>query len=116
MAEPERPNPPDHPEASLRLMGDFLQEVQTPLQYLGLNLSFLQHGCHRLARVLEAHHGAMGAYPPEVAERLRRVEEELDLPFLQDELPKVLAESMEGLATVTRIVAAMHAVNPGKGE
>jgi len=44
------------------------------------------------------------------------VEGELDLPFLQDELPKVLAESLEGLATVSRILAAMHHANAGRGE
>lgn len=115
MAEQERTPPPDTPEAGPQL-GDFLHEMNTPIQYLGLNLSFLQHGCRRLSRVLEAHHAAMGAYPQEVREHLLRVEGELDLPFLRDELPKVLAESLEGLATVSRILAALHYANAGKGE
>ncbi|GEM_PF-6681982 len=113
MAQQERPTPKDSPEPGPHLMGAFIGEMSTPVQYLGLNLSFLRHGCHRLLRVLEAHHAAMGDYPPEVAERLLRVEGELDLPFLSDELPKVLAESVEGLAIVSRILEAMHRANEG---
>jgi len=112
MAQQERPTPTEPPEPGPHLMGTFIREMNTPIQCLGLNLSFLRHGYQRLLRVLEAHNAAAGAYPPEVAERLARVEGELDLPFLRDELPKVLAETLEGLATISRVLEAMHRANP----
>lgn len=114
MTEEQRTPPRNLSETGFPPIEDLLHEMNTPVQYLAVNLGFLKHGCQRLARALDAHHAAMNAYPGEVAERLGRVEGELDLEFLNEEIPKVLDESLEGLATVARILAAMQLVNVGR--
>ncbi|GEM_PF-3703144 len=94
--------------AAVDLASGIAHEMNTPIQFLGINLGFLRHSFDRLSRLLKAHQNAMRAYPPEVAERLRRVETEMDMDFLEAETPKVLAESMEGLAKVSQIVGAIQ--------
>ncbi len=75
-----------------QLAGGIAHELNTPMQYLGDNVQFLDRAFADLVRVVER--GIAGA--PDV-----------DLRFLLDEIPKALSDSREGVEQVVHIVRAM---------
>lgn len=75
-----------------QLAGGIAHELNTPMQYVGDNVQFLDRAFADLVRVLQR--GVAGA--PDV-----------DLKFLLDEIPKALSDSREGVEQVDRIVRAM---------
>ncbi len=75
-----------------QLAGGIAHELNTPMQYLGDNVQFLDRAFADLVRVVER--GVAGA--PDV-----------DLKFLLDEIPKALSDSREGVEQVAQIVHAM---------
>jgi len=88
-------------EAIGQLAAGIAHEINTPTQYIGDNTKFLAEACRDVFKVLDAH--AAGAAP----EALRKLQEEADLPFLRDEIPKAIEQTLEGIARVTKIVRAM---------
>jgi PAS domain S-box-containing protein len=78
-----------------RLAAGIAHEINTPLQYLSLNMMFLKK---TYAQVFQASlaSGALGA-----------ASHQADLPWLQEETHKVLTDSMDGIDQVVRIVRAM---------
>lgn len=75
-----------------QLAGGIAHELNTPMQYLGDNMQFLDRAFSDLERVLEC--GIAGA--PDV-----------DLGFLMQEIPKALSDSQEGIEQIAHIVRAM---------
>lgn len=75
-----------------QLAGGIAHELNTPMQYLGDNVQFLDRAFADLARVVEC--GVAGA--PDVDPR-----------FLMEEIPKALSDSREGVEQVAHIVRAM---------
>jgi PAS domain S-box-containing protein len=75
-----------------QLAGGIAHELNTPMQYVGDNVQFLDRAFADLVRVVER--GVAGA--PDV-----------DLKFLLDEIPKALSDSREGVEQVDHIVRAM---------
>jgi len=97
--------------ARLETMKDTVQELthemNTPVQFLGINLGFLRHAFGRFERFM-ATAQALAADAPEASQaELGRLEGEMDLEFLRGEVPKVLAECVEGLGKVAQIANAL---------
>ena len=94
------------------LAAGIAHEINTPTQYIGDNLRFLIESFEDLETVLDRYgqlrDGAQG--DERLCEVLGAVEtaiESADLDYLLDELPKAMAQSLEGVQQVASIVQAM---------
>lgn len=105
-----------------RLAAGIAHEINTPTQYVGDNLRFLQDAMSDLLKLLQrfqsmlecAKRGAMSA--EQIAEMEQAVED-ADLEYLLDEIPKAIAQSLEGVDRVAKIVRAMKEFShPGPAE
>jgi signal transduction histidine kinase len=99
-------------EAVGRLASGIAHEINTPVQFVSDSVHFLQDGTADLLRMCEAYRGALteleqGASRPELAKNLAEVEQQLDLAFLQEELPEAASRSLEGLRRIAEIVRSM---------
>lgn len=105
-----------------RLAAGIAHEINTPTQYVGDNLRFLQDAMQNLLQLLrrfqdflqDAKTGAISN------ERIAEVEEAIenaDLGYLLEEIPKAIEQSLEGLERVAKIVRAMKEFShPGAAE
>jgi len=94
------------------LAAGIAHEINTPTQFIGDNLRFLQDGFGDLHKALEplsslvAGLGDPAAMPGAVVE-INRLLAAADLPYLFDEMPKAIRQSLEGVERVANIVKAM---------
>jgi PAS domain S-box-containing protein len=82
-------------------------EINNPLAYVGNNLAVLERdlrGLMELLNVYEAGRECLAQVDPETAQRARTLAEELDLPYVRDNLGRVLTRTREGVQRVARIV------------
>jgi PAS domain S-box-containing protein len=98
-------------EAVGRLAAGIAHEINTPIQYIGDSLTFLESGLGDLRRMLQDYRTALTSTEHEpvraMRERLLETESQLDMPFLEAELPKAISRAADGVARVTDIVRAM---------
>ncbi|KAF0234928.1 MAG: sensor histidine [Desulfovibrionaceae bacterium] len=78
------------------LAAGIAHEINTPIQYIGDNLSFLETAWAELASALTQR-----------TDRTMSTGNDSDLEFLMEEAPKALTQSREGVARVAEIVSAM---------
>ena len=88
-----------------RLAAGIAHEINTPIQYIGDSVSFLQSAQSDLDRLLQAYRDAAGSGSPN--ETASRIEKEIDLEFLSREMPKAFERTLEGVERVAAIVRAM---------
>jgi PAS domain S-box-containing protein len=88
-------------EAIGQLAAGIAHEINTPAQYIGDNIHFLEGAFRDLLEAIDRLEADLG---PKVLEPLLA---EADLPFLRREIPRAIGESIEGTARVTQIVRAM---------
>ncbi|HKT72193.1 MAG TPA: ATP-binding protein [Steroidobacteraceae bacterium] len=95
-----------------RLAAGIAHEINTPIQYVGDSVTFLQTAQSDLFRLNEEYRAVIGrlleGQPPQgVIEALRAREAALDLGFLSTEMPKAFERTLEGVERVAAIVRAM---------
>ena len=99
-------------EAIGRLAAGIAHEINTPTQFIGDNTIFLRNAFADVLDFLQWQAGALGKMVDNqglslfLAEMKQRMEN-LDLHFLIDEIPKAIRQTSDGVARVTKIVAAM---------
>jgi PAS domain S-box-containing protein len=99
-------------EAVGQLAGGIAHEINTPIQYIGENLRFLQDAHADMNKLLDAYQGlsrhaeSIESLRPQL-EKVKQVREEVDIDYLQEELPKSVEQSLTGTEQVARIVLAM---------
>lgn len=84
------------------LAAGIAHEINTPIQYVGDNTRFLQESFESLVRLAEVARSRC-----EVDEGLKQAVEAADLEFLAEEVPDAIAQSLDGIAGIARIVKAM---------
>jgi PAS domain S-box-containing protein len=86
-------------EAVGRLASGVAHEINTPLQYISDNVTFLNESVGDLARVISAYRADRASGDAAAAE--------VDADYLLGELPKAMQRSRDGLKRVSDIVRAM---------
>jgi PAS domain S-box-containing protein len=95
-----------------RLAAGIAHEINTPIQYIGDSVSFLQSAQSDLDRLLTSYRAAMqfmGANQasPSALAGIAELEKALDLEFLSKEIPKAFERTLQGIERVAAIVRAM---------
>ncbi len=97
-------------EAIGQLAAGIAHEINTPTQYIGDNLLFLQDSFKSLLSYCERiplSEGEASGLPASLLESLKAAIAELDLDFIKDEAPKALQQAIEGVSRISEIVHAM---------
>lgn len=104
------------------LASGIAHEINTPIQFIGDNIRFLQDSFSDLSSILtkltnlkstESVEVKAGSLVAELSKDVR----EIDIDFIQDEVPLALEQSLEGINRVASIVKAMREfAHPGSDE
>jgi PAS domain S-box-containing protein len=92
-----------------QLAAGIAHEINTPTQFIGDNVRFLQESVGDLLRLVErliplaAIDNARATPDGDIAALI----ESLDIGYLREEIPKALAQSLEGVERISKIVGAM---------
>lgn len=107
-------------EAIGHLAAGIAHEINTPIQYVGDNLRFLQQSFRELTDVLACYHRLLEDAKQGSALAGRAAEAaagQCDLDYLAEEIPKAIVQSVEGVDRVASIVRAMKEFShPGSRE
>ncbi len=95
-------------EAVGRLAAGIAHEINTPIQYIGDNAHFLGEAFATVATVHRRYREVLAQRcPEEVQAALELAEQDLDVAYFLEEMPKAIARSLEGVRRVSTIVRAM---------
>jgi PAS domain S-box-containing protein len=85
-------------------------EINNPLAFVANNLVVLERDCKGLLDLLELHERAQGALAldAELAVRIEKVAEEIDLPYVKANMARILSRTRDGIDRVTRIVHSLR--------
>jgi PAS domain S-box-containing protein len=94
-----------------QLAAGIAHEINTPTQFVTDNLTFLQESWATTFKLIEAYRAVIRKYlgnvQPAVAAEIVDAEEKGDLDFILDEVPRAIAQSLDGARRVASIVRAM---------
>lgn len=105
-----------------QLAAGIAHEINTPTQYIGDNLRFLQDAFRDLGTLLDAHGQLLaaaknGGPTPAIITAAEQATQTADVAYLQDEIPRAIGESLAGVERVSTIVRAMKEFShPGAEE
>jgi PAS domain S-box-containing protein len=104
-----------------QLAAGIAHEINTPIQYVGDNTTFLQGAFADLRGALAAyaqlHEAARrGAPDPGVLARVDEAVRRADLEYLGEEIPRAIGQSLEGVGHVAKIVRALKEFSHPGGE
>jgi PAS domain S-box-containing protein len=105
-----------------RLAAGIAHEINTPTQYVGTNIDFLDEAFLDVSKLVEHLQALLqaeedGSLTPQQFQDARQTLEESDWEYLSTELPSAIGQSRDGLKRVTSIVRAMKEFShPGSKE
>jgi len=109
-------------EALGQVSAGLAHEINTPTQYAGDNVRFLQDAFRDIITVLAEYRRlklavTSGEDPSGAMAAVAKACQEADLDFYREEIPLALEQSLEGLARVSEIVGAVKGFShPGEAE
>lgn len=110
-------------EAVGQLAAGIAHEINSPIQYIGDNVSFFKDSFVDIVRVMNTYDlmwrelTKMGVVPEEFTKKLEGVIEDADIEYLWEEIPTSIEQGLEGVERVEKIVRAMkHFSHPGSDE
>lgn len=95
-----------------QLAAGIAHEINTPTQYVGDNVRFFQESFADICTLLTQYQKLLetakaGAVPADLLADIENTVAEVDLPFLVDEIPVAIEQSLQGIDHVSGIVRAM---------
>lgn len=90
-----------------QLAAGVAHEINNPLGFIVSNIAVMQRYVESLLDALGRQGELLAPWltdNPELCEKLKLVEEEIDLPFIRDDFPPLIRDSLGGLARVRQIV------------
>jgi len=95
-----------------QLAAGIAHEINTPIQYVGDNTRFLQDAFKDLLTLSTACDNYFNDLGIEVEssdslQEIARIRSKVDVPFLREEAPRAIDQTLEGIGRVTTIVRAM---------
>jgi PAS domain S-box-containing protein len=109
-------------EAVGALAAGIAHEINTPVQYIGDNIHFLDDAYKDLLGIQLQYEVLLRTIKEkgpleELAGAIEAAVEAVDMPFLAEEIPKTILQSLDGVNRVGKIVKAMREFShPGTGE
>jgi PAS domain S-box-containing protein len=90
------------------LAAGIAHEINTPTQYVGDNVRFLGDAFENVQRCIEALSALIAQHGETMpSKRVREQLDRTDMPYLCEEIPKAIAQSLDGIHRIAKIVAAM---------
>lgn len=90
-----------------QLAGGIAHEINTPIQFIGSNIEFMEEVNQAMSSITQALQKIIGTAPERIAEELQSALDEADWEYLMEEFPSAIRQSKEGISRVTSIVKAM---------
>jgi PAS domain S-box-containing protein len=95
-----------------RLASGIAHEINTPVQFVGDNTRFLKDAFVSLKTLLDKTSelrkaAAAGSVDPGILRAMQDMEEDLNCQYLLDEIPRAIAQSLEGVERIATLVRAM---------
>jgi PAS domain S-box-containing protein len=88
-------------------------EINNPLAYVANNLVVLERdlrGLMALLAVYDQAQGDLARVRPDLADQARALAEDMDLPYVRDNLDRLLTRTREGVLRVTKIVRSLSSL------
>ncbi len=105
-----------------QLAAGIAHEINTPTQFIRDNIQFLEESFEDFETLLNRYHELIhilkrGGDVKQQLDEIGEVESEIDLEYIRKEIPKAIAQSMDGVRRVAKIVKAMKEFShPGNEE
>jgi len=97
-----------------QLAAGIAHEINTPAQYVGDNLHFVQESFEHIQSLIALQQGLIPHETREACEAHEAMDE-VDIPFLMEEIPRALEQAIEGVSRISTLVRAMKEFShPGK--
>lgn len=104
-------------EAIGQLAAGIAHEINTPTQFVGDNVRFLGEAIEAFAALAQAARRLAEGIGEDAAADLLKLWQERDIDFLLEEAPQAVAQALDGVARVARIVRAVRDfAHPGSEE
>ena len=87
-----------------QLAAGVAHEINNPIGFVNSNLGSLQRYVNNVLKLVSTYEAAENLLPTESLQAISEVKDEIDLEFLREDIASLLAETLEGLQRVTRIV------------
>ena len=83
-------------------------EINTPIQFIGDNLHFLNDSFKDVFTLVEVYDKMLGQGQADSNEQIGRARKDADLDFIVDEIPQAIEQSLEGVGRVLTMVSAIR--------
>jgi len=90
-----------------QLAAGIAHEINTPTQFIGTNIDFLEEASRDIAIFMERLGDILEKAPQEIADEVNKAVGEMDWDYLAEEIPLAISQSHEGVQRVSSIVRAM---------
>jgi signal transduction histidine kinase len=95
-----------------KITAGIAHEINTPVQFIGDSVTFLQEAFNELAELLSTykqlrHAAEAGSVSSDLIAAVKATEQHTDLDFLEEEIPKSIKRTLDGVSRVAEITRAV---------